>query len=37
MEPNNIPQGIGIFVDRRYELWDSANPDNEWTNAKKNF
>jgi hypothetical protein len=37
MEPNNIPQGIGIFVDRRYELWDSANPDNEWTNATKKF
>jgi hypothetical protein len=33
----NIPQRIRIFVDRRYELWDSANPDNEWTNAKKKF
>jgi hypothetical protein len=33
----NIPQRIRIFVDRRYELWDSANPNNEWTNAKKKF
>jgi hypothetical protein len=33
----NIPQRIRIFVDRRYELWDSANPDNEWTNATKKF
>lgn len=33
----NIPQRIRIFVDRRYELWDSANPDNEWTNSKKKF
>jgi hypothetical protein len=33
----NIPQRIRIFVDRRYELWDSANPDNEWTNSKKNL
>jgi|688.fasta_scaffold435446_2 hypothetical protein len=33
----NIPQRIRIFVDRRYELWDNANPNNEWTNAKKKF
>ncbi len=37
MSVTNIPQKIRIFVDSHYKLWDSANPDNEWTNAKKKF